>query len=111
MRDDKNGTLYVGDGCWGAAPRQPDDVKPWTLLSGSFHHVHWVQVFPATEEQDAFMEIRTVMTAVREKGKVVSLVKRVADVTEADVFTPPENLKLYAPEPHGAVVRVPFAEK
>ena len=39
IRDDKNGTVYVGEGCWGAPLRGADDNKSWTRDSDSFNIV------------------------------------------------------------------------
>ncbi len=56
VRDDMQGTTYIGEGCWGAPLRQADDNKKWTRQSGSFNHFNWVWV-------DKYkMEIRTVKT-------------------------------------------------
>ncbi|MCK4990949.1 MAG: metallophosphoesterase, partial [Bacteroidales bacterium] len=44
VRDDLNGTMFIGEGSWGAHPRQNDDDKPWTMASGSFNQVKWIHV-------------------------------------------------------------------
>lgn len=43
-RDDKKGTVYVGEGCWGAPLRSNDDDKSWTRKSGSFNQMKWISV-------------------------------------------------------------------
>ena len=43
-REDNNGTVYVGEGCWGAPLRANDDTKVWTRDSGSFNQFKWVCV-------------------------------------------------------------------
>ena len=45
ITDLQNGTVYIGEGCWGAPLRAADDNKGWTAASGSFNgfdliHVH-----------------------------------------------------------------------
>lgn len=43
-RDDANGTVYVGEGCWGAPLRSSDDSKVWSRDFGSFNQFKWVSV-------------------------------------------------------------------
>ena len=42
VRDDQEGTVYIGEGSWGAPLRPADDDKPWTRASGSFHQFNWL---------------------------------------------------------------------
>jgi len=44
IRDDRRGTVYVGEGCWGAPLRANDDDKPWTRASGRFNQFKWIWV-------------------------------------------------------------------
>ncbi|WP_051935788.1 fibronectin type III domain-containing protein [Salegentibacter sp. Hel_I_6] len=44
IRDDNSGTIYVGEGCWGAPLRANDDDKTWTRKSGSFNQFKWITV-------------------------------------------------------------------
>lgn len=44
VRDDQKGTVYVGEGCWGAPLRSNDDDKSWTKNSGSFNQFKWITV-------------------------------------------------------------------
>ncbi len=46
VRDDVNGTVYVGEGCWGAPIRAADDTKVWTRNSGSFNQFKFLCVSP-----------------------------------------------------------------
>ncbi len=55
-RDDENGTIYLGEGCWGAPLRAANDNKPWTRASGSFNQFKWLFI-----DRDG-IEIRTVKT-------------------------------------------------
>lgn len=46
-RDDNFGSIYVGEGCWGAPLRTADDAKVWTRNSASFNQFKWVCVSEA----------------------------------------------------------------
>ncbi|MEM9917177.1 MAG: metallophosphoesterase family protein [Bacteroidota bacterium] len=98
IRDDKNGTVYVGEGCWGAPLRRNDDDKAWTRNSGSFNQFKWVFI-----GQDR-MEVRTVKTDNADL---------VAEVHLDDRFSPPEGLSIWHPS-NGPVIyirpRVPEEE-
>lgn len=54
IRNDKEGIVYVGEGCWGAPLRGNDDIKPWTRDSGSFNQFKWIWIL------DNKIEVRTV---------------------------------------------------
>jgi hypothetical protein len=113
IRDDENGTMYIGEGSWGATPRLNNDDKPWTLRSGSFNQIKWIQVFPQEGEEPAYLEIRTVITSERNpdnEDEVISYVNNVSSLSESDVFAIPENIRLFSPEPYGAVITYPFIE-
>ncbi|HKK88205.1 MAG TPA: metallophosphoesterase family protein [Saprospiraceae bacterium] len=56
VRDDENGTTYIGEGGWGAPLRDNDDNKSWTVSSGSFNQVKWLIV------DEASITIRTIRT-------------------------------------------------
>lgn len=43
-RDDVNGTVYTGEGCWGAPLREDDDTKGWTRSSGKFNQFKWMLI-------------------------------------------------------------------
>ena len=49
---DTSGTVYVGEGCWGAPLRAADDGKEWTLDMDSFNGFDLVHVYP--EQVDMF---------------------------------------------------------
>lgn len=110
IRDDAKGTMYIGEGSWGASYRDNNDDKPWTLRSGSFNQIKWIQVFPEINGQPAHMEIRTVITGTKdeEEGNIISHVDNVVALSEKNVFAIPENINLFAPEPYGAVITYPF---
>ena len=82
IRDDTNGTVYVGEGCWGAPLRRNNDDKNWTRNSGSFNQFKWIFV-----DQEK-VEVRTVKTDNAEN---------VAAVSPYDLFTPPAGIDLWSP--------------
>ncbi|MEZ4984283.1 MAG: hypothetical protein R2795_04470 [Saprospiraceae bacterium] len=90
IRDDDNGTIYMGEGGWGAPLRAADDPKPWTRSYGSFNQFKWL--FIDSEK----IEIRTVRT----EGS-----SRVAEVNHNRIFETPYGLTLWNPK-EGDVVRI-----
>jgi hypothetical protein len=82
IRDDTNGTVYVGEGCWGAPLRTSDDVKPWTMASGSFNGYDWVHVYPD------YIELFTVK---------LDNADSVGGLPEGDVYSLPANIDLWKP--------------
>jgi len=111
IRDDLNGTMFIGEGSWGASPRVANDSKTWTLRAGSFNQIKWLQFFPNTESANAHIDIRTVITASRDTANLpVSHVDGVGYLTEDDVFAIPEGVDLFSTEPYGAVITYPFKE-
>ena len=54
VRDDENGTVFIGEGSWGAPHRANDDDKPWTLSSDTFWQFKLIQASPSN------LTIRTV---------------------------------------------------
>ncbi len=54
VRDDVNGTVYTGEGTWGAPLRPADDSKSWTIDAASINQFKWILI---TADK---MEIRTV---------------------------------------------------
>ncbi len=90
IRDDETGTVYVGEGCWGAPLRRNNDDKRWTRNSGSFNQFKWIFV-----DLDQ-IEVRTVMTDNAEQ---------VAALEPEELFHPPEGLQLWQPD-NGSVVKI-----
>jgi hypothetical protein len=112
VRDDKNGTMFIGEGSWGATPRADDDIKPWTLRHGSFNQFKWLQVFPETKTAAAHIDIRTVITSTRDTlDKAISHVEEVTPLTEKNLFEVPKGIKLFSTEPYGDVITYPFIDK
>lgn len=90
IRDDVNGTVYIGEGCWGAPLRKNDDDKSWTRASGSFNQFKWIFVDPYQ------IEIRTVKT---DNGALVG------ELPGDNLFLPPPRLSLWKPS-SGEVIYV-----
>jgi hypothetical protein len=82
IRDDVDGTVYVGEGCWGAPLRANNDDKSWTRASGSFNQFKWIHV------DRAGIEVRT----VRIEGAA-----GIAELNEHNRFRQPHGLKLWQP--------------
>ena len=110
IRDDINGTMFLGEGSWGASPRPNDDDKPWTLRSGSFNQLKWLQVFPAKDGRPARIDIRTVITAKKGDGGIVPLADPVQALDEDNLFAVPQGVTLFSTEPYGDVIHYPFSE-
>lgn len=90
IRDDEAGTVYVGEGCWGAPLRENNSDKDWTRHSGSFNQFNWIFV-------DRFkVEVRTVKTDGADN---------VAEVRHNNIFEQPIGLVVWNP-PTGDVVRI-----
>lgn len=88
VRDDQRGTVYVGEGCWGAPLRENNDDKSWTRASGSFNHFNWIFI------DQSRMEVRIVKTDGAEM---------VAEVKPSNIFLPPVGLSIWNP-PTGDVI-------
>lgn len=92
IRDDKFGTVFVGEGCWGAPLRPNNDDKPWTRDSASFNQVNWFSVTPER------ILCRTVQ------------VDHVADfgtVSDSTPYEAPEGLRIWTPKNGNEVVILP----
>ncbi len=83
IRDDEKGTVYIGEGCWGAPLRSNNDDKAWTRHSGSFNQFKWIFV------GDSGIEVRTIVSD--QSGDC-------AEVPDYDIFTPPVGLKIWEPQ-------------
>ena len=90
IRDDDNGTVYVGEGCWGAPLRTNNDNKAWTRNSGQFNQFKWIFV------DQGKIEIRTIQ---------VDNADQVGEVSNNNRFIPPANLDIWNPS-NGAVVTI-----
>jgi len=109
IRDDKNGTIFIGEGSWGAGQRANDDNKPWTLQSGSFNQLKWIHVLPENGAQPDYMEIFTVITCEEDSAGVQSFyVDEVESLTENNAFKIPDNINLFTWKDSIKSVKYPF---
>ena len=98
IRDDANGTVFAGEGSWGAHPRDNNNDKPWTLQSGSFNQIKWFHVKPESESSFS-MKVFTVITATYDENDFLTLhVDEVESLTDDNLFRVPENINLYNPD-------------
>ncbi|GAA4112138.1 hypothetical protein GCM10022393_10380 [Aquimarina addita] len=95
IRDDINGTVYTGEGCWGAPLRSNDDDKEWTRNSGSFNQFKLIFV------ETSKIELRTI---------AVDNAADVASVTNEDPFTLPANLDVWNPSEGDVITILPGTE-
>jgi hypothetical protein len=108
VRDDKNGTIYTGEGSWGAAPRDNDDDKPWTLVSGSCNQVNWIHLIPKTNSEDAHMKIYTVISATYENDSLILHNRDFEALTEKNFLQEPKNVEFHKTNTSKPYVRFPF---
>ncbi|MDY8137363.1 InlB B-repeat-containing protein [Aquimarina sp. 2201CG5-10] len=90
VRDDQNGTVYAGEGCWGAPLRTNNDNKNWTRNSAKFNQFKWIFV------DENKIEIRTIK---------VDNESQVGSVSNNNVFAIPNNLDIWNPS-NGSVVTI-----
>ncbi|WP_282088790.1 InlB B-repeat-containing protein [Aquimarina algiphila] len=90
VRDDTNGTVYAGEGCWGAPLRSNNDNKSWTRNSARFNQFKWIFV------DENKIETRTIK---------VDNASQVGSVSNNNVFTIPSNLDIWNPS-NGSVVTI-----
>ncbi len=90
IREDKNGTVYTGEGCWGAPLRSNNSNKDWTRNSGMFNQFKWIFV------DEHKIEIRTIK---------VNNAYEVEEVSNIDIFKTPKNLDIWNPS-NGSVVTI-----
>ena len=90
IRDDENGTVFIGEGCWGAPLRRNNDDKAWTRNSGSFNQFKWIFI-----DQNK-IEIRTIKTANAHQ---------VASVDPNNIFEIPAGLNIWNPS-NGSVITI-----
>jgi hypothetical protein len=90
IREDKKGTVYIGEGCWGAPLRKNDDTKAWTRDSGKFNQVKWIFVSKKK------IECRTIL---------VENAKTLKGVSNKNTFKSPKNLNIWTPK-NGAVIEI-----
>ncbi|NJM80205.1 MAG: metallophosphoesterase family protein [Flavobacterium sp.] len=90
IRENTNGTVYLGEGCWGAPLRANDDNKTWTRNSGSFNQFKLIFI-----DQNK-IEARTIK---------IDNADSVGSVSNTNPFTLPTNLDVWNPS-NGSVVEI-----
>jgi hypothetical protein len=89
-RDDKEGTVFLGEGGWGAPLRKVTATKEWTRDSGSFNHFNWLKV------EKEKIEIRTIK---------VDNASSVGTFDLKDRFKTPDGLDIWSPS-NGPVITI-----
>ncbi len=89
VRDDNRGTVYVGEGCWGAPLRPNDDDKNWTRASGSFNQFKWMFI------DKEGIEVRTVLTDTADKVGDECFYDRFCVPSGIGIWNPPTGDVLY----------------
>lgn len=110
VRDDADGTLFIGEGSWGAPHRANDDDKPWTLSSDTGWQFKLIQAGPSN------IYIRTVRFGQYDETNTPVLGYEMADVAEltqaaqdSDPLAMPAGLDAILWKPlAGDVVTLPF---
>lgn len=90
VRDDKKGTIYIGEGGWGAPLRPANHNKSWTMACDSFWQFKWIQLSPKR------------LSSVVVKFENVDKVQALTDQTR---FKRPKGLVLWEPK-SGAVLKL-----
>lgn len=108
IRDDSKGTLHIGEGSWGATPRDNNDDKSWTLDSASFNQLKLNHVYPAQGKTKARIEIRSIKSAEYVNGKFVNFAEGVAENTEANSLAIPEGAAVRNIPFYGKFITYPF---
>lgn len=109
VRDDARGTMFLGEGSWGAFPRLNDDDKPWTIKSFRGNQIKWIQVMPKDADQPDRMSIYTIVSATYDEDENQTLYDAdVESLTEENLFDVPENLELVENGSYGVEIKYPF---
>lgn len=102
----EHGTVYVGEGSWGAPKRPIDDDKDWTLISNSFWQFKHITVSPTS------MDVRTVRfesySYPNGLDQDVSSLTQVAQ--DADPAALPTGLDLWLPFEGDGPLTLPYVD-
>lgn len=110
VRDDAKGTVFIGEGSWGAPTRPTDDDKPWTLASDSFWQYKLLHVTPQN------IKIHTVRYGQLEEvergihynpDEVIALTQ---EQQQQDPLAMPQGLTLWTPL-SGQTLQIPFVKQ
>ena len=110
VRDDERGTMFLGEGSWGAFPRPNDDDKPWTIQSFRGNQIKWFHVLPEENNQPDRVSIYTIVSATYDAEENQTLYDaEVESLTEDNLFDVPAGLKLIENGPYGVELKYPFS--
>lgn len=104
IRDDESGTVYIGEGTWGAPLRESNKDRSWTRSSGSFSQFKWIFV---DREQ---VEIRTVMFEDVEDVGYVREGRRFEIPSGLQLWTDPSGEDVVVLENESSYFPVPYKE-
>ena len=109
VRDDERGTMYVGEGSWGAFPRVNDDDKPWTIQSFPGNQIKWVHAMPAEGALPDRMGIYTVVSATYDENENQTLYhSEMESLDEDNLFRVPKNIRLVKNQDYGEEIKYPM---
>lgn len=110
VRDDERGTMFLGEGSWGAFPRPNDDDKPWTIQSFRGNQVKWFHVLPKENNLPDRVSIYTIVSATYDADENQTLYDaKVKTLTEENLFDVPQGLELIENGPYGVEIKYPFS--
>lgn len=110
VRDDENGTMFLGEGSWGAFPRVNDDDKPWTIQSHSSNQIKWIHVLPKEEAGQDQISIFTAISSSYDADENQTLYDdKLESLTEENLFKIPEGIELIENGPYGVEIKYPFS--
>jgi len=90
--NDRNATVYLGEGCWGAPLRRADVEYSWTVGAAAFNGFDWLHVTPK---------------AIYDKTVKVGNVAKVGEVNPQKPYDNPEGIELWAPKGGDEVLEIP----
>ena len=97
--DNEEGIIYVGQGTWGAEPREPsNNPEEWLLTQESYQQFKWIHISPS---RGGHLKIYTVIT--ENSGNVEPL-------SEENLFDLPNNIRLQTIPQWGNYVPCPINE-
>ena len=109
VRDDEKGTIFLGEGSWGAWPRVNDDDKPWTIKSHSSNQVKWIHVQPKEGDLPDRMSVYTVISSTYDENDNQTLYdSEVEALSEENLFDIPKGIEFVENDPYGVELKYPF---
>ncbi len=109
IRDDKRGIMHVGEGSWGASPRDANDNKSWTINSGRFNQIKLNRVYPAINNQPARLDISVIKIAEKNhEDKTINYVSGVKERKQSEPMGLPAGITLHTTPNIGKTISIPF---